>query len=127
MRLDDLRSFRSNSKFRLTRRLGRQHSGHSRALPDLCLGIVSEVRGTLIPGFLSWSQLLKAPARPGLSFCIARQSGWFFEPEIDHFVMAITSAESQSLAAAIMRARNVPTAIGTKRRAPCSSQSRMTA
>src|SRR5215831_7583942 len=37
----------------------------------------------------------KAPARPGLSFCIARQSGRFFEPDIDHFVMVITAAEAE--------------------------------
>src|SRR5262249_11329714 len=45
---------------------------------------------------------LKAPARPGLSFCInalirlvkQAQAAAFFEPEIDHFVMAITAAEA---------------------------------
>ena len=37
------------------------------------------------------------------------------------------STPSRARHAAIMRARNVPTAIGTERRASCSSQSRMTA
>ena len=46
-----------------------------RALPDLRPGIVSERLETQVSlGFLLW--LLEASARPGLSFCIARQSGW---------------------------------------------------
>jgi hypothetical protein len=40
---------------------------------------------------------------------------------------ASPSTSSRAPHAAIMRARNVPTDIGTKRRASCSSQSRMTA
>ena len=48
----------------------------------------------------------------------------------DAFVSKLSASPSTSSRAphaAIMRARNVPTDIGTKRRASCSSQSRMTA
>ena len=56
----------------LSRRVG---ANAIRSLPDLCFGIVSERLETQVSlGFLLW--LLEASARPGLSFCIARQSGW---------------------------------------------------
>jgi hypothetical protein len=37
---------------------------------------------------------LKAPARSGLSFPAVHVGPYFFESEINHFVMAITAAET---------------------------------
>ena len=85
-----------------------------RALPDLCLGIVSERLGHLDSlDLFHGLNSLKAPARPGLFVPNGRahergqgevfqviegrpeeEAGSFSEPEIEHFVMAITAAEA---------------------------------
>ena len=67
-----------------------------RALPDLCRGIVSGRLGHFLPRrFSLWSHL-ESPGTPGaFERDLLDRASHFSEPQIDRFVMAITSFEAR--------------------------------